>query len=268
MTAYFCGLGNAHVFLCLVRHDYRLVLFLSQTITVTEWYNLMSMFYEIIYVQQENVKAYLWVSGQLPDVKDSFSLSHTLNSVLLGLLHSPQSSMIKFTMNSKFLHLGGRGGVVVFPWGPICKSVNSLLLCSSFIKQRHSSTCQLSALLGNDKTCSIVHVLQKCHTNTKYWPTQELIADTSKFRKGSSFWEASQGIPHTLHLGKKASKLRILEFVDVHTFVTNTYNIASQSPYFTLLLPSLQDVSDAPLSYPHHRLVSFLILQYKKKINT
>lgn len=95
------------MFVCLPRHDYRVVLFLSWSITVTESY-LTSMFCEIVYVQQENAKANPWGSGQLPDVRGCFSLCHTLSTrVLSSLLPSPQNSMVKFTLKSQFLHIWG-----------------------------------------------------------------------------------------------------------------------------------------------------------------
>lgn len=99
------------MFVCLLRHDYRVVLFLSWSITVTESY-LTSMFCEIIYVQQENAKADPWGSSQLPDVRGCFSLCHTLSTrVLSSMLPSPQNSMVKFTLKSQFLHIWG-----VFVW--------------------------------------------------------------------------------------------------------------------------------------------------------
>lgn len=43
------------------RCDHRVALFLSLSITVTEWPCWMVLFYEVVYVQQENTRASLTV---------------------------------------------------------------------------------------------------------------------------------------------------------------------------------------------------------------
>ena len=52
------------IVLSLFRHDYRVTLFLSWCIMVTEWPHLILLFYEIAYVRQ-NLQALLYVPGQL-----------------------------------------------------------------------------------------------------------------------------------------------------------------------------------------------------------
>lgn len=73
------------------------------------------------YVQQ-NAKAFLQVPRPLPDVRDCFS--YFFYSVLMGLLHIPQISIVIFMPNSQFFHFlqifvtcFSRAG------GAICKSV-------------------------------------------------------------------------------------------------------------------------------------------------
>lgn len=46
-------------FLSMFRCDHRVALFLSLSITVTEWPCWMVLFYEVVYVQQENTRASL-----------------------------------------------------------------------------------------------------------------------------------------------------------------------------------------------------------------
>lgn len=69
----------------------------------SEWAYQRSAFCEAIYVKQETCKAYLSVSGQLPHIRGCFSLSHTLSTRRVGL-HSSQTSIVIFTLNSQFLH--------------------------------------------------------------------------------------------------------------------------------------------------------------------
>lgn len=54
----FCCLDNVHVFVC--RHCYGVVLFLSWSITATEWPCLVLVFSEIISIQQGDIRAWLW----------------------------------------------------------------------------------------------------------------------------------------------------------------------------------------------------------------
>lgn len=63
------GVGGGVIFICVFvfTHCYVVVLFPSWSTMVTEWPCLVSVFYEIIFIQQENeYRAQLWASGQLP----------------------------------------------------------------------------------------------------------------------------------------------------------------------------------------------------------
>lgn len=55
---------------CLSKPIYKV----GHTTTITQHFYLMPMFYGIVYVQWENTKAYPGMSGQLLDVRGSFSL--------------------------------------------------------------------------------------------------------------------------------------------------------------------------------------------------
>lgn len=66
-----------------VRKDLQgLGLFLSRSIMVIEWPCLAVMFCEIVYIQQENATAWLWVPGQNLDARDCF-----LCIIIDSLLH-------------------------------------------------------------------------------------------------------------------------------------------------------------------------------------
>lgn len=45
------------LFLFVLNHDYGVVLFLSSSITATDYPSLMSVFCEMVYVQQEHITA-------------------------------------------------------------------------------------------------------------------------------------------------------------------------------------------------------------------
>lgn len=139
-----------------------------------------------------------------------------------------------------FCYLFFLGGQYASQWPPFHTVLPRIPI---YEVESHGFPCQLSALLGNDKVRSAVHVLQKRHINTEDWLSRELSA--SKLRKESSFWEASQGSsPYTvIHqeailLANGASKF-IISGICRDTFHTNTSYLASQSPSFTplLLLP-------------------------------
>lgn len=51
-VGHFCGLHHVLAFLSVFRHDYKVILFLSQTTTVSEW-----MTYETAHVQHKNIMA-------------------------------------------------------------------------------------------------------------------------------------------------------------------------------------------------------------------
>lgn len=67
-------------------------------------------------------------SGQLPMSGAAVLSLKCLLLSLLGLLRRPQSTMIKFMLNSQFLHFWCVS--IVFPWGTICKPMNPILLFS------------------------------------------------------------------------------------------------------------------------------------------
>ena len=96
-----------------------------------------------------------------------FSFSHSFCSVLLGLLHNPQISMIKCTPNSQFLHLPVfllffLGEQHTSQWAPFC----SLFLDFSYGNQK--DIVQLASYLHcweMIKFASLFTVSRKCHTD-------------------------------------------------------------------------------------------------------
>ena len=77
MGFFFFGLNNVDV-LQVFRHDYGTVSVLSCSIVVTEWPCLMSVFCEIFYGQEVNIKTYVIALGWLLEVKSCFFLSYSL----------------------------------------------------------------------------------------------------------------------------------------------------------------------------------------------
>ena len=64
----------------------------------TEWPPLLLMLCEIIYVQQENTKAWLVVPGQVPDVKGCLPLSQQQYTMPMSLL------LCKYIISSHFMY--------------------------------------------------------------------------------------------------------------------------------------------------------------------
>ena len=152
-------------FLSLFRHDYRVVLFLSDP------------------SQSQNGPFWSWCSVKLscptwnhhdlpasvrsaPRCQElTFSFSHSFCSVLLGLLHNPQISVIKCTPNSQFLHLPVfllffLGEQYTSQWAPFC----SVFLDFSYGNQK--DTVQLASYLHcweMIKFASLFTVSRKCH---------------------------------------------------------------------------------------------------------
>lgn len=193
------------IYLSLFRHDHTVALFLSWPIMITEGSYQMLMFCEMIYAQQEmprptfefQVSSQSWGAASLPPpltVSTGFLL--VWSSELAGKIHNefPIPSFCVFFLFSL-------GELYASRWTPFCSILPRFPICEA---ERHSSICQLSTFLGNDKVCSAVHVLQKYHINKEYWLSQGLSADASKLRKGSAFWKASQdSSPYTVNSSMK-----------------------------------------------------------------
>lgn len=191
---HFCGLDNVHVcvsvqtrfqsslIFVLIHHSHRVVL---SNVDVL-WNHLCPT----------RECQGLWVSGPALSCQ-RLLLSHTLYSVWFSLLHSPQSSMVKFTLNSQF---------IPFRFCFFCLFVllrfffllRDLYASSEphflfFPEEKTQFHLPTICIAGNDKVCSAVHVLQKCHIDTKYWLSWEFSTDASKLGKESSFSEPSYG---------------------------------------------------------------------------
>lgn len=86
------GEGGADwvIFVCVFvsRHCSGVVLFLSWSTTVAEWPCLMSLFCEIVSTQQENARAQLWASGELPcqGLHCSFSASNWIELIFSSII--------------------------------------------------------------------------------------------------------------------------------------------------------------------------------------
>lgn len=146
-------------------------------------------------------------------------LSHTLFLLsLLGLLHSPQSSMIKFTLNPQFLHFW-----YIFV---VCFSLEAYMQANDphftlffpefpFMKQKDTASLAKYLRCWEMISPQCSSCSPEVPQNTEYWLSQELSA--KKLRKGSSFWEASQGSsPYTvIHLG---SNFACKQSLQIHNF--------------------------------------------------
>lgn len=185
------------MFISLFKHDCRVFLFLSWSTRVRVGLSEGSVLWNHL-CQTGDVQD-LSVSGQLPDIRGCFSPSHTLSTRHVGL-HCSKSSIVKFTLNSQFLHFWCVF-VICFSLEANMQARDPPFLCSSqnsyLWSRKPRFPLPMICLLGNDKVLRAVHVLQKRHINTEDWLSRELSA--SKLRKGSSFWEASPGSsPHTV----------------------------------------------------------------------
>lgn len=175
---------------------------------ITEGSYQMLMFCEMIYAQQEMPRPTFefQVSSQSSRAASLPPALTVSTGFLLVWFHSPQNLLVKFTMNSQFLHffvffLFSLGELYASRWTPFCSILPRFPICDA---ERHSSICQLSTFLGNDKVWSAVHILQKYHINKEYWLSQVLSANASKLRKGSAFWKASQdSSPYTVNSSMK-----------------------------------------------------------------
>lgn len=98
-------------FLSMLKQDLEMVLFSPWFITVPEWLCLMLVFCEIVYSHQESTTVYLWVPGQLSDVRRGFSPSHVWTILRSKYFEGPwlgleeEDGISQVSVPSLFFHL-------------------------------------------------------------------------------------------------------------------------------------------------------------------
>ena len=154
-------MDNVCIFLSLFRHDYRVVLFPSDPSQSQNgpfwWWSSVKL------------SCPTWKHQDLPvSVRSWLSLCHTFCSMLLGLLHNPQISMIKCTPNSQVLHLPVFTVFLLFfpgeqytsQWAPFCS------IFPDFSYGNQKDTVRLASCLHcweMIKFAALLTVSRKCH---------------------------------------------------------------------------------------------------------